>query len=423
MQNDTPIVLHVLDHSLPHVSGYSVRSHYILRAQLRNGVQAVVLTSPKHGPCVGDEQIEGVTYQRVPTGRVRRSRSIPGADEVQVMHQLRARLVQVVREQHIDLIHAHSPALNGIPALSVGRRAGVPVVYEIRALWEDAAVAYRGQRRGSVRYRGMRALETWLLRRVDAVGVISQGLAGDVIGRGIPPQKVFLVPNGVDTERFQPLERDVDLATQLGLEGQIVIGFIGTIYRYEGLEVLVQALARIDSPVPRVCALLVGEGPECARLGEQARRLGIASRVTLVGEIPHADIRRWYSVCDVLVYPRHSTRLTELTTPLKPLEAMAMSKAVVGGNVGGLRELIQDGETGMLFPAGDAGALAALLARLIHDDELRATLGRRARSFVCTQRQWQHAAQAAIGTYRTLLDHVPQEGRDCLRPAASTDAE
>jgi glycosyltransferase involved in cell wall biosynthesis len=242
-------VLHVLDHSLPHLSGYSVRSRYLLEAQRALQLTPLAVTSPKHGSGDGCEEIEGIRYFRTPARPA--SSKLPLLAEVQLMRQLAARLRDIVRQEQVHVLHAHSPVLNGIPALGVARRAGIPVVYEIRAFWEDAAVDHGTHRQGSLRYRAIRALETWLSRRVDAVGVISEGLAVELARRGISPAKIFRIPNGVDTEMFRPMQHDPVLMERWGLQGKIVVGFIGSFYRYEGLDVLLQAWAKKD-PIQRL---------------------------------------------------------------------------------------------------------------------------------------------------------------------------
>ena len=395
-------VLHVLDHSLPHLSGYSVRSHYILRSQAAWQLDPVAMTSPKHGSSAGVEEIDGISYHRTPA-RAERKHRLPGVSELRLMGDVANRVEQMLRGGHFDVIHAHSPVLNGIPALRVGRRLGIPVVYEIRAFWEDAAVDHGTHREGSLRYRAIRAMETWLMRHVDAVGVISEGLAQEAGRRGIQAAKIFRSPNGVDLDIFRPGPRDESLAARWGIAGEVVIGFIGSFYRYEGLDILVEAFARLPRERPRSRLLLVGAGEALPELAEQARRLGVEDRILFAGAVPHAEIPRCYSLCDILVYPRRSMRLTELVTPLKPLEAMAAGRAVVGSDVGGLRELIRHGETGVLFSADSAEALAAALLDLSRDAERRQQLGTAARRAVEAERQWMQLAQVYARRYNELL--------------------
>jgi len=397
-------VLHVLDHSLPLLSGYSTRSHHALRAQLEWKLQPLVVTSPKHGPAAADDRIDGVPYLRTPAIPHHVATRIPGGNEIRLMQRLAARVGQAARQHHSQILHAHSPLLTGFPALWVARRLAVPVVYEVRAFWEDAAVDHGTHRENSMRYRLVRALETLLMRHVDAVGVISKALAAQVESRGIPVAKIFHIPNGVDTDVFRPAARDVELSRQWDLADRVVIGFIGSFYRYEGLDILLQAWARAAADLPNAQVLLIGAGEATASLQADAKRLGIDSRTIFAGPVAHREVNRCYSVCDVLVYPRKSMRLTELVTPLKPLEAMAAGKAVIASDVGGLRELIRDRETGMLFPAGNVDALAEVLRQVVRRADLRSTLGDAARHHVCAEREWKEVIRVDLETYARLLN-------------------
>jgi PEP-CTERM/exosortase A-associated glycosyltransferase len=287
--------------------------------------------------------------------------------------------------------------LNAIPALRVGRRLGVPVVYEVRAFWEDAAVDHGRTREGAPRYRLTHALETYALRRADAVTTICEGLRSDIVARGIDPRKVTVVPNAVDVERFTlGREPDAALRRQLELDGESVLGFIGSFYAYEGLALLLEALPKILSVDPRVRVVLVGGGPQEANLKRLAARLSLEDKVRFVGRVPHEEVHRYYDLIDVLVYPRLPMRLTELVTPLKPLEAMAQGRLLAASDVGGHRELIRDGATGVLFKAGDVDALAVKILDLLSDRQSWGALRAGARSFVETERNWTES----VGRYR-----------------------
>ncbi len=394
-------VLHVLDHSIPLHSGYTFRSLALLREQRRLGWETFHVTSPKHTAPSGDEeQVDGWHFFRTAHAP---TTSLPGLAEWRLMQSLERRLEQVARQVKPDVIHAHSPVLNAIPALRVARRLGLPVVYEIRAFWEDAAVDHGTTREGSLRYRATRALETWALRRVDHAFTICEGLRADIVGRGIPSSKVTVIPNAVDVADFElGGEPDAALVQRLGLQDCTVIGFIGSFYAYEGLDLLLDAVPELLGRRPELRVLLVGGGPQEAALKQQAQRLGIADKVLFTGRVPHAQVQSYYDLVHVLAYPRHAMRLTELVTPLKPLEAMAQGRLFVASDVGGHRELVRHGETGWLFKAGSVPdlvqAVEQLLARRAEWPQLR-THGRR---FVETERHWARSAQGYVQPYGRL---------------------
>jgi len=303
------------------------------------------------------------------------------------------RLRTVARQVRPHVLHAHSPVLNALPALEVGRELGIPVVYEVRAFWEDAAVDHGTTTEGSLRYRLTRALETHALRRVDHVFTICEGLRSDIAARGIPAERVTVIPNAVDIDAFDPGgQPDEALKARLGLAGATVVFFIGSFYAYEGLDLLLDALPALLQRRPEVRVLLVGGGPQDQALKVQAQRLGVADKVVFTGRVPHAEVQRYYDLVDVLAYPRHSMRLTELVTPLKPLEAMAQGRLLVASDVGGHKELIRHGETGWLFPAGRADALAQAIDQLLQQRERWPEMRAAGRRFVEQVRNWTASA-------------------------------
>jgi len=311
-----------------------------------------------------------------------------------------------VRESRPDILHAHSPVLNALPALAAGRRFGLPVVYEIRAFWEDAAESHGTSQPAGVRYKATRAVETFALRRADAVTTICEGLRRDIVARGIDSAKVTVIPNAVNAAEFAGAgPPDPALQERLGLGGKTVLGFFGSFYRYEGLHILLRALPELDRQAPEVCVLLAGGGPEEGELKALAVRHGIGERVKFVGRVPHADIGRYYDLVDIFVFPRISIRLTELVTPLKPLEAMAQRRVVLASDVGGHRELIRDGDTGFLFPADDPTALAAKIVAALAQRRNWPAILDRARRFVEAERSWANSVERYRGVYGPLLAH------------------
>lgn len=387
-------ILHVLDHSLPLHSGYTFRSEAILREQQRRGWQPLMLTTPKQGP--QDElvqDIDGLRFYRTPsTGRE------------SLLAQMRLtcdRLLSLCKTLMPDLIHAHSPVLNALPALAVRRKLGIPLVYEMRASWEDAAVDHGTTAEGSLRYRASRLAETFALLRADQVTTICEGLKQDILVRGVRADKVTVIPNAVDTTafRFDP-SPDAKRSHELGLQGCTVLGFLGSFYHYEGLHLLIEALGRLKPAYPALRLLLVGGGFEEDALKAQTQALGLGESVVFAGRVPHAEIEKLYALTDLLVYPRLPVRLTELVTPLKPLEAMAQGRPVLASDVGGHRELIRDGQTGALFRAGDVDALCQGIQRMLATREQWPKIREQGRRFVESERTW----RLSVDRYQRVYD-------------------
>ncbi len=409
-------VLHIFDHSIPLHSGYTFRSRAILREQRALGWETEHVTGAKHAQelarqdkaAPSEEVVDGLHFFRAPLPQGVMA-GLPVLDQLAVVNGLAARLAEIIPVAQPDVLHAHSPALNGLAALRAAKRFKLPLVYEVRAFWEDAAVDHGTCREGDMRYRATRALETHVLKRADALTCICEGLRGDIAARGIPADKITVIPNAVDIEQFQVGgEPDAALAQELGLNGKLVLGFIGSFYAYEGLSLLLEALPRLLPRLPETRVLLVGGGKEEPALRQQAQDLGVADKVVFTGRVPHAEVQRYYDLVDMLVYPRLAMRLTNLVTPLKPLEAMAQGRLVVASDVGGHRELIRDGETGCLFRAGDAQHLADTVTRLLAARHLWPALRAAARHFVEQERNW----RVSVARYQSVYQALTAAGRE-----------
>ncbi|MDP2028638.1 MAG: glycosyltransferase, exosortase A system-associated [Thiobacillus sp.] len=397
-------ILHVFDHTLPLHSGYTFRSAAILREQRKLGWDTYHLSGPKQLNCtVAEEDADGLHFYRTPKPRGLLAK-LPGADPFAVMGALESRLFELAKTLRPDVIHAHSPVLDAVPAIRVGRKLGIPVVYEIRAFWEDAAVDHGTTQEGSLRYRLTRALEAWAVKNADAVTVICEGLRQDLVARGIEPGKITVIPNAVDIDKFSVGGKaDPELKMKLGLGTSRVLGFIGSFYAYEGLDLLLDALPVILKQMPDVKVLLVGGGPQELALKQQVMALDVKERVIFTGRVPHGEVNRYYDLIDVLVYARHPMRLTELVTPLKPLEAMAQGRLMVASDVGGHKELIDDGKTGVLFRAGLADDLASKVLGLLQDESGWDSMKRNGREFVESERNWAASVARYRGVYGGLL--------------------
>jgi PEP-CTERM/exosortase A-associated glycosyltransferase len=399
-------ILHILDHSIPLHSGYTFRTKAILDQQRAFGWDTCHITSPKHAQAAKTnapiEEVDGLLFYRtdMPTGLLS---GLPIFNQLAIISALERRLDEVVREVKPDILHAHSPALNGEAAVRVGKRHGIPVVYEIRAFWEDAAVDHGTAKEWGLRYRLTRALETSVVKRADAVTTICEGLRHDLASRGVPQEKITVIPNAVDPSKFEfGGKRDPALADRLGLANKRILGFIGSFYAYEGLSLLLDALPAICQELPDARLLLVGGGPQEENLKQQTQRLGLQDKVLFVGRVPHDQVQTYYNLVDVFVYPRLSMRLTDLVTPLKPLEAMAQGSLIVASDVGGHKELIQDGVTGRLFRAGDQDSLAQTVVGFLNDAASWPAYRQAGRRYVESERNW----QASVSRYAPVYERL-----------------
>ncbi|MFT5334040.1 MAG: PEP-CTERM/exosortase A-associated glycosyltransferase [Halioglobus sp.] len=393
-------ILHILDHSIPLQSGYTFRTRNILRHQRELGWQTVHVTGLKHKADWSGlyEEVDGLHFYRTPdTAGILSDLRV--WNQWLVVKTLAKRIEEVIERERPDVLHAHSPALNGLAALRANKKFGLPVVYECRAFWEDAAVDHGTSKEHGLRYRLTRALETRVFKRADAVTTICEGLRRDIVDRGLLESKVTVIPNAVDIDHFQVNERvNETLAGQLGLSNTTVLGFIGSFYAYEGIPLLLDALPKMIAGNSKIRLLLVGGGPQEALIKKKVVELGLQDVVVMTGRVPHADVQEYYNLVDIFVYPRLSMRLTDLVTPLKPLEAMAQGKLVVASDVGGHHELIRHGENGSLFKADCVESLALSVADMLRDKEAWPAIRQAGRAYVVNERNWQNS----VGRYRQV---------------------
>jgi glycosyltransferase involved in cell wall biosynthesis len=273
-------------------------------------------------------------------------------------------------------------------------------VYEVRDLWENALVDRGRFAAGSILYRAARTLETRLLRRASAVVTIGETLRNELQTR--TRTDILIAPNGADVDAFRPTGPQAEWQQKWNPGGHRVLAYIGSFQPYEGLDVLIKAMRDIVARRHDVRLLVVGDGPEKAALTALAAAEGVTDFVKFTGRVPHNQVRELYAVADVLIYPRIDTLTTRLTTPLKPLEALSMEKAVLASDLSALRELVEPDVTGLLFAAGRSDELAKAALRLLDDDQLRKRLGMAGRDAVIRSKTW----KASVSRYRPLYDSL-----------------
>lgn len=401
-------ILHILETSIPDMAGYTIRARAIVEQQQRLGLEPVVVTSPlfpARGPTVGIEYYDGVRHYRtnnIPAPASANSKWSSYAIRAMMLARYQLAILQIARSERPDILHAHSSYTNAYAALPAKRWLGLPLIYEVRTLWGESAVIEDGLRRGSLKHRLLWRLELGAMRRADLVAPIAQGIQDELIRRGVPSEKLQIIPNGVDCSRFTPTPRDEERARLIGLAGCFIIGFIGSIRRLEGLSTLLEAYNICRAQRSKIGLLIVGDGPDRKALEAKAIQLGL-SDVVFTGNVPHAEVLSWYSIMDLVIYPRIRATINERVTPLKPLEVMALGKVCLGSDVGGLIELIRDGETGVIFRSEDSTDLANKIMALIDDPCWVQRLGQKALEFVRREREWNAIVKRYCDLYNRLI--------------------
>jgi len=386
-------ILHLLTNSLPHLqTGYTVRAQQVAVAQRAAGLDPHMATRAgfplvegRAGGAV--DHVDGIAYHRIAPGM-----PLSGAPGV-IAARTAAGLERLAIELRAAALHPTTTFHNAQAALAVRESLGIPLVYEVRGFLEETWVSRAGDGSETAdRYELGRRVETACMAAADAVVTLSEAMKADIVARGIPAERVTVVPNAVDAARFTPRKRDEDLAARLGIApGEIVLGYISSMVRYEGIRYLIEATRLLRDRGRRVRLLLVGDGEERGALQERADALGLRADRTAIftGRVPHAEIEAYYSIIDLFVVPRTADRVSQLVTPLKPYEAMAMQRCLVVSGVGALLEIVHEGETGRSFTPEDPTALADALEPLLDDPGERERLGRNARTWVLEHRTWE----------------------------------
>jgi glycosyltransferase involved in cell wall biosynthesis len=401
-------VLHLVYVSLPYrQAGYTVRTQSVATGQRQAGLDAHVATRAGFPGSEGVhrapkvEIVDGVPYHRVAPDYVTTGRQ----DET--LRKTARATVRLVEELRPAVIQPHSNHLQAQVALALARPAGIPVVYEVRGFWEETWAAGRPTDEdpyAADRFRLSREAETAAILASDAVITLSETMRQEIIERGCPPERITIIPNAVELERFMPLPRDDALGASLGIEaGESVVGYVSSLSAYEGIPYLLEAAAKLRESGCRLRVLLVGDGEDRRAIEEAATRLGLDDgTLIMTGRVAHDDVPRYYSLIDVFVVPRTGDRVSRLVTPIKPYEAMALERPVVVSDLPALREIVVPGETGMTFRAEDADDLARTLGVLLEDPALRQRLATQAREWIRAERTWEHNGRR----YRELFERL-----------------
>lgn len=409
---DPRSVVSVLGQSLPLRSGgYATRSHGLLTGLAARGWRMNAVTRrgfPFDLWWAADDErvpapvdlVDGIPYHRLLEEGVRH---YPRAPLPPYVRACARGVADLARRERASMVHASSLYDVGMAGLGAAQELGVPFVYEMRGLKQLLESARKPPFVDSPRQRYLDQLEGTVARHADALLVITEALGREMVQMGVDPERITVVPNGVDASRFTPRPRNDRLAEELGLGGKTVIGYVGGLVHYEGLDLLVEAVAELGRRRRDFHVLVVGDGAHERALREVVDTSGAGEQITFTGRVPHEDVEDYLSLVDITPFPRKPLPVCELISPIKPFEAMAMRKAVVASDVAALAEIVQDGVTGRLFTKGDAADLARVLEELLDAPQERARLGDAAREWVVAERDWHRITGIVDGVYRDLL--------------------
>lgn len=398
-------VLNLLAYSLPYTSnGYATRSHGLLTAVQGLGWDTRPFTRPGYPadsdaalqdvPLPPSDGIDTLTYGRL----FRSSRRQLG--QMAYLHAAADEIREQATAFRVQLVHAASNYMTALPACLAAREAGLPFVYEVRGFWDVTRISNDPAFAQTTEYRYLRRFESALLARADALVTLTDTMKIELVARGASADRIFVAPNAVDAERLTPLPRSAAQALELHLPPGIpVIGYVGSFVDYEGLDDLVEACCLLRDSGKPFHLLLVGDGLAWSAIRDLIEARGLQSCATLTGRVAHELVASAYAAIDVCPFPRKPWPVCELVSPLKPLEAMALEKAVVVSSVSAMAEMVQAGSTGEIYAKGDARALASALGQLLDDPQRAREMGQMARRWVLDHRTWQASAAAVEKAY------------------------
>jgi glycosyltransferase involved in cell wall biosynthesis len=403
-------VLYTLYNSLPyHSGGYASRTlglvHGLHQISNQFTIEGVTRLGYPHDilketpPTIAKkEEVDGIVYHRLLSPLKKSSLSYLAYIEAYAKE-----LETVVKKERPFVLHAASNFFNGLATIYVAKKLGLKSIYEVRGLWEVTMTSNTPLLANSERYTLDAHLETEAAHHADIVLTLTEALKEELVRRGVPQHKIYLLPNGVDTKRFHPMQKNHALSQKLQLENKIVIGFVGSFVQYEGLNHLVEAVSiLIKRGITSIKVLMVGNGAIWEEIKSYVGKLHLSDYFIFTGRIPHHEVETYYSLIDITPFPRKGALVCEMVSPLKPFESMAMGKAVVVSNVAALTEIITHKENGMVFEKENSVNLADTLEQLILNAELRTRLGNSARAWVVEKRDWKQIAQRLHHIYAQL---------------------
>ena len=453
-------VLHVLANGPPDVNGYAIRTQMILDHQnMQEGIEAYGLTSPWYPE--KDSMAEGfdtahTTYFRTlhplrkrntklshqfvsfirrqkstkmnpkserkikPKKSLKSTLSLPiryifqksfffwlWFEEKVLVRDFSRKIIEVSKTYDIDIIHAHTPYRVGLPALIAARKLNVPFVYEMRGVWEETAIANGRWNQNSIAYKRFKRYEDKVIKSSDAVICICESLRENVIQRGHKALKISIVPNAVDQNWFiKENNRSPNIEDQLQIhedENAVVIGYVGSLGNLEGVDLLLESIRKLKEEEVNIRLLILTGHPDKANLITKAEQLGIDEISMITGPVPHKEVQSYYHSIDIFVVSRPDLTVTNLVTPLKPYEAMAMGKTVIMSRLSALEEMAVDGETALFFIPNDIDSLTEQIKKCINDPKLRNKLGKNAYHWVKENRNWSQNILAYNKVYDELL--------------------
>jgi len=408
-------VLHIIPKPTYLNSGSGIRSKNILNHQ-KTFAKPVAIVSPMFDPedfpTKNPILIDGIKYYHYLEKRI----FVKKLYDLRVTRALTTFLnrkefpkyiYEIAKKEKPNIIHSTSPYTNGLSALSVAEIFNIPFVYEIRGLSDYIIESPAKANRNDIRIAYRKRLENYVLRAANSIITLSKASKEDICKRGIKANKISIVPNGINRDFLGYTKPDISalLNRYKITNNKIKIGFIGSLKAVEDVITLLDAIYILKKQqIDNITLIIIGEGPMFSYFNKHTENIGIQEMVRFIGQVPHSEIKKYYSMLDIFVIPRVKNRMTETISPLKIIEAMGIGIPVVGSDVGGISEIITDGVNGFLFKSQNPKDLAKVLKKLIKNEDLRKKVAHRAKIWVQQNREWKNLIETYRSVYENLLN-------------------
>lgn len=399
-RRESNLRLFVLHSSLPeHTAGYTIRTQSILKELLEAGSDICAVTRPGFPGEVAPEPppIDGVRYMRLSDAKD------AGFSDKDFISLYSSRLQEISTDRRPRIIHASSSYVNGLAAQDAAVEMKIPCVYEVRGLWYLSKAVKEPKFYRSEVCRYFKYMETLAMKGASHVVTLSHAMKNELGTMGIPDDKISVIPNAVDTERYKPRHKNIALRKKYNIDNKFVIGFIGSVTLYEGLDLLLDAVHRLAEQYA-IALVVAGSGYAEGELREQVKNLGIQEQVQFLGKIDSKDVPHWYAAFDCCAFPRKDFEVCRYVPPMKFLEPMAAGIPVIMSNLPPLIETVKDGETGLVCQTDSTASLASCVEQYINYPELRQRISENARRFVVANRQWKMVAEQIRDLHETLSE-------------------
>ncbi len=394
---DTPNinVVYALHNSLPETNnGYAIRSHYISKSVQSQNINIYPITRvgfpldlnkiAKYENDNFNPVIDSLPYYRMNKdgfgwGKV----TIP-----EYIENYSKMLAQFAYDRKATVIHAASNYINGLAAVNAAKILNIPSIYEVRGFWEITVASRNPDFKNTNLYKMQKQLDIQACTDASSVIALSEIVKEELMDRGIDKDKIYIIPNGVDTQKMKPLKRNIELLDTFKFKEKFIVGFIGSVVDYEGLELLIEASQKLlKDGYNNFRYLIVGDGNNLENLKKIVKEKNLSELFLFIGRVPYEDVERYYSIIDVACYPRLNWEICSIVSPKKPFEAMSYGIPVISSSVRANSYFIEDGVNGLVHKSEDSDSIVEKLKLIHNNDALREKIILNGRAWVVENRE------------------------------------